>query len=84
MNNPQNYENTYNPTKATVWKRYDQEEKKFKHNHLELGWALVDKPVGKFDHQTSSWRKGLWMKEHVMLVGKDRKVERLLINDKGD
>lgn len=66
-------------TRATVWKRRNEETRKFEHNHVEDGWATGEKPVGKFDHQTKNWSKGLWMKEHVMLVGKNRRVERPLL-----
>ena len=50
----------------TVWKRFNEKEQRWKHNHIEDGHVTGIKPTGTAE-QTLAWSKGTWMFFHKHL-----------------
>ena len=51
---------------VTLWYRKNKDGE-FEFNHLELGNSDSDRPEPKFTEQETSWREGVFKKEHAWL-----------------
>ena len=57
----------------TIWKKYNDKAKDFKHNHIEDGYVscfMLDNPIGKFKEQTKAWSTGIWQATYGFLNDK--------------
>lgn len=62
--------------KVTVWYRYSNKEKEWKHNHIEDGWTFGSLPTSKLDSQVKAWKGGKWKRAWGFL--KNGKVEEIV------
>lgn len=54
----------------TVWERYNQNSKKWEHNHISDGYSeSEEKPKPKGSVQKKSWAGGEWRKYKAHLEG---------------
>jgi hypothetical protein len=50
----------------TIWKKFNEKEQVWKHNHIQDGHVVGNKPLGNKE-QTTAWSKGTWMFFHKYL-----------------
>lgn len=50
----------------TVWKKFNEKEQQWEHNHIQDGHVIGDKPTGTKE-QTAAWAKGTWVFFHKHL-----------------
>ena len=62
----------------TIWEAFDKESEEFRHNHIEDGWAVKEKPEPKFSSQ-KGWSTRKWRKEHAYLL-----EGRIISKEEGD
>jgi hypothetical protein len=54
----------------TVWERYNQNSKRWEHNHISDGYDENEEmPVPKSSAQKRSWAGGEWRKKKAYLEG---------------
>lgn len=64
--------NPLTATPVTIWKRYNDGERIWEHNHIEVGHVQPEQqyPLPIVDCKVQrSWANGAWLKTHAYLIG---------------
>ena len=55
-------------TDITIWKRFNEQDKVWEHNHWDYGLLTVDTPPSTWPDQIKNWKKAKWQRTHGKLI----------------